>query len=175
MRTLSALNKDKRAVSVIVSYVLLITITLSLSVLVYNWLKFYVGDEEIPECSSNVNIVIQKVDCFPSYVNPETGTIPGNLQITLKNKGLFNVSGFSLRVHDRAGAESGFYTLDDLGVRMAPGDEYSVTYDFDDIIDEDYRDYNLETVTIVEVQPFIVEEGRVVCKSYALQKVQCGQ
>ena len=68
MRTLSALGNNKRAVSILVSYVLLITITLSLSVLVYNWLKFYVSDEEIPECSSNVNIVIQDSACFQMWL-----------------------------------------------------------------------------------------------------------
>jgi len=173
MRILSALDKDKKAVSLIVSYVILITITLSLSVLVYNWLRFYVSGDEIPECSSNVNIIIQDYYCVRSYVNPETGMEPGNLQITLKNKGLFNISGFALRVHDREGAESGFYTLDYEGAKMVPGEEYNKTYYFDKVLDDEYIDYNLETVTIVEVQPFIMEKGKVVCKSYASQKINC--
>ncbi len=173
MRTLSALNRDKRAVSLIVSYVLLITITLSLSVLVYNWLKFYVSDEDIPECSSNVNIVIQKINCVPSYVSPGEETIPGNLQIILKNKGLFNVSGFNIRVNDREDAEFGFYTLEEGGVPMAPGEEFPsdgsyMVYNFRDVID-----YNLTKVTIVEVQPFIIEDDKIVCKSYAVQSVDC--
>jgi len=173
VRTLSALGNNKRAVSILVSYVLLITITLSLSVLVYNWLKFYVSDEEIPECSSNVNIVIQDSACVPNVVVEGEVTVPGNLQITLKNKGLFNVSGFNLRVHDREGAEFGFYTFDKRGVPMAPGEEYNQTYNFSDVLDADYLNYNLETITIVEVQPFILEDGEVVCKSYARQPVDC--
>jgi len=170
MRALSALNKDKRAVSIIVSYVILITITLSLSILVYNWLKFYVNPNEIPECSSNVNIVIQDYYCVPSSIDPEAGVTSGNLQITLKNKGLFNVSGFNIRVHDREDAEFGFYTLEDGGVKMVPGEEYFAIYNFNDVSDHPTQ---LEKVTIIEVQPFIVEEDKVICKSYAIQKVDC--
>jgi len=169
MRTLSVLNRDKRAVSLIVSYVLLITITLSLSVLVYNWLRFYVSDEDIPECSSNVNIIIQDYYCVPSSDNPITlETTPGRLEITLKNKGLFNVSGFNIRVHDREDAEFGFYTLEERYVQMAPGEEYNKTYYFDEV-----ENHDLTRITIVEVQPFIMDEGKIVCKSYAVQKVNC--
>ncbi|MBU2576668.1 MAG: hypothetical protein KKF50_03020 [Nanoarchaeota archaeon] len=172
MRTLSVLNKDKKAVSIIVSYVLLITITLSLSVLVYNWLKFYVQPNEIPECSDNVNIIIQDYFCVPSSQDPYTGVwTHGNLQITLKNKGLFNVSGFNLRVHDREDAEFGFYTLEEGGVMMVPGGDFFQQYNFSDLVVEPLHD--LRTITIIEVQPFIEEEGKVICKSYAIQKVDC--
>ena len=174
MKPLSALNKNKKAVSIIVSYVLLITITLSLSVLVYNWLKFYVVDPEIPECSSNVNIIIQDYYCVKSYTNSTGGFIPGNLQITLKNKGLFNVSGFSLRVHDRPDADFGLYSLEDQGVPLGPGEEFYQQYNFSDIVANTMAVNQLDTITIVEVQPFVEEDGKVICKSYAIQKVNCG-
>ena len=173
MKNLLALDKDKRAVSLIVSYVLLITITLALSVLVYNWLKIYIIDDEIPQCSSNVNIIIQDYDCFRSDVYAGSVETAGNLQITLKNKGLFNISGFRLRVNDREDAEFGLYTLEEKGVPMAPGDDFFRQYNFSEILDEDYESYVLEGITIVEVQPFIVEDGEVICKSVAIQKVDC--
>lgn len=174
MRPLSALNKNKKAVSIIVSYVLLITITLSLSVLVYNWLKFYVVDPEIPECSSNVNIIIQDFFCVPSNTNTTGFYTAGNVQITLKNKGLFNISGFNLRVHDRADAEFGLYSLEEGGVPLGPGDTFNETYLFDDIVENTMAVNQLDTITIVEVQPFVEEDGKVICKSYAIQKVNCG-
>jgi hypothetical protein len=175
MRTLSALGKDKRAVSIIVSYVLLITITLSLSVLVYNWLRWRVQPVEIPECSSNVKIVIQDYYCVPSDVRPGETTVSGNIQIILKNKGLHNVSGFNIRVHDREDAEFGFYTLEEGGVQMAPDTEFPVgggymVYNFSDVRDHPTQ---LEKVTLIEVQPFIIEDDKIICKSYATQPVDC--
>ena len=165
MGTLSALDSDKRAVSIIISYVLLITITLSLSVLVYNWLKFYVGEDDIPECSEGVDIIIKSYEC---YATSENGT--GRIKVVLKNKGRFTVDGYIVRVHDRAGADFGFYNFDDVGVAIAPGDEHEQTYEFGDY---NCSGYSLMTVTLVEVQPFIMDEGNVSCKSYASQDVTC--
>ena len=47
MRALLRLSEDKSALSNVVAYVLLISITIGLSVLVYNWLRFYVVEDDI--------------------------------------------------------------------------------------------------------------------------------
>ena len=148
---------NKRGLSNLVAYVLLITITISLSVFVYGWLKTYVGGEEVETCPSNVNIVISSYECAD-----------GNLTVKLKNKGLFNVDGYVLRVHDRPDADFGFYALDNVGTNIAPGDEINITYNF-----TDYIEGILEDVTFVEVQPFILKDGRVACETHASQKVIC--
>ena len=64
MRALSPLNKNKNGLSNIVAYVLLISITISLSVLVYGWLRFYVSEDVVETCSDNVNVVIRSYECF---------------------------------------------------------------------------------------------------------------
>ena len=51
---------NKRAVSMIVAYVILITIAIALSILVYNWLRFYVGPGEKVECPEGVSLIIQE-------------------------------------------------------------------------------------------------------------------
>jgi hypothetical protein len=151
---------DKRGLSNLVAYVLLITITISLSVFVYGWLKTYVGGEEVETCPSNVNIIISSYECVSG--------VDGNLSVKLKNKGLFNVDGYVLRVHDRLDAEFGFYVLDNIGTTIAPGDEISVTYNFTDYVGDPLMD-----VTFIEVQPFILEDGRVACETHASQKAVC--
>jgi len=151
---------NKRGISNLVAYVLLITITISLSVFVYGWLKTYVGGEEVETCPSNVNIVISSYECVSN--------VSGNLSVRLRNKGLFNVDGYVLRVHDRPDAEFGFYVLDNDGVSIAPGDEINRIYNF-----TDYTEGTLTDVTFVEVQPFILEDGRVACETYASQRVVC--
>ena len=157
-------GEDKRALSNMVGYVLLISITIGLSVLVYGWLSFYVSVDDVEECSEGIDINIRSYECYPTN---EFGT--GRLKVVLKNNGLFNVGGYTLRVHDRPGADFGFYVLDENGTAMAPGEEHEETYEFSDF---DFDGHNLSSVTLVEVQPFLVEDG-IRCKSHSLQDVLC--
>jgi len=152
----------KKGLSNLIAYVLLISITISLSVMVYGWLKFYVERDNIAECSGNVNIIIEGYECVkgPS----------GNLTVHLRNKGFFDVDGFILRVHDREGAEFGIYIFDDEGSALSPGDDYSMTYEFDDAA---YTSFGIEDVTLVDIQPYINESGKVACEAYASQRVTC--
>jgi flagellin-like protein len=171
MRALFRLNK--RGLSNIVAYVLLISITVALSVIVYSWLRFYVSGSDVDECSDNVNIIIRSYECFL----PNSEGVGGRIKVTLKNKGLFTVDGFELRVHDREDADFGFYLFDDEGVEISPGEEYTETYYFADypfdIDGDDSVDDYLETVTLLEVQPFVGDEGGTRCKSYSSQEIIC--
>ena len=166
MRALFQSSKNKKALSNIVGYVLLISITLSLSVLVYGWLKFYVSEDEVEICPNGVNIIIRNYECVPSVI----GRADGYLTVTLKNKGLFTVDGYTLRVHDRPDANFGFYTFDDAGAVIKPGEEYTKTYNF---VNKVFDGYTLKEVTLVEVQPFIMEGDQLSCESYTSQKIKC--
>ena len=80
------INKNKKAISEIVAYVLLIVIALSLAVGVYAWLKAYVPPVNAREkCPDDVSISISDYTC---------STTEENIILTLENKGLFNVDGF---------------------------------------------------------------------------------
>ena len=160
MRALLRPGRDKSALSNIVAYVLLIAITVSLSVIVYGWLRFYVSGDEVETCSDGVNIIIRSYECYDE----------SRLTITLKNKGLFTVDGYVLRVHDREDAKFGIYTFDEDGVVIDPGDEHEQTYLFNESLQDGYE---LSTVTLVEVQPFMTEDGEIRCQSYSSQEVEC--
>lgn len=165
MRVLSRLGKEKKGLSDVVAYVLLIVIAVALSVLIYAWLKFFVEEggfniEDIERCSEDVGVIIKNQRCIS-----ETGDVDFNL--TLKNQGLFNVSGFIVRVHNRSGAESGFYLLEVNNTLLAPGQEINVSYDLDD-------KGILGNVTLVEIQPFLKKGGEEIsCASYITQEVSC--
>ena len=165
MRALLPLVKNKSALSNIVAYVLLIVITLSLSVMVYGWLKFYVSDDTIEVCPEGVNIIISDYECVK-------GT-DGYLDITLKNKGLFSVDGYILRTHDRDDAEFGVYTFNDTGTLIKPGAEENHVYDFSDCGASEGCNDALSTLTLVDVQPFILEGGQVSCRSSSVQTIEC--
>jgi len=81
---------NKRGVSVVIGYVLLIAISIVMSILVYAWLKNYVPSETA-QCPDETSIFIRDVayTCTPGS---ET------LNITLKNNGKFSVNGYFIRV-----------------------------------------------------------------------------
>ena len=55
-------TKDKRGISVMVGYVLLVTFAIIISVIVYNWMQSYVPQEDL-ECEDGVSLIIQKYNC----------------------------------------------------------------------------------------------------------------
>jgi len=116
------LNLDKKGISGMVAYALLIAIAITLSILVYNWLRFYASGSDIPECPTSVNIVIDEYTCMK---DPN-----GFLNITLANRGLFTIDGYTLRIHDRVGAEFGLYTINATGSVVLPGEIVKGNYSF---------------------------------------------
>lgn len=86
-------NKNKKALSEIVSYVILIVITLSIAALVFAWLRFYVPSENEREtCPDTISLFINEYAC--------TSSTPKTLNITLENNGYFNIAGFYIRASD---------------------------------------------------------------------------
>ena len=82
--------KNKKGLSEIVSYVLLILVALSLSVAVYTWLKVYVPKDKL-ECPDGVSLIIKELEC---------GNANKFVNITFGNKGRFDVDGIYLKFSD---------------------------------------------------------------------------
>lgn len=81
-------RQNKRAVSEMLAYVLLIAISISLAIGVYAWLVFIAGGiEELEKCPDGVSLIIQSYECLGNK----------KIQIEAKNKGLFNVSGYYIK------------------------------------------------------------------------------
>ena len=156
---------NKRGLSNVIAYALLIVMTIALSTVVFSWLQLYVGETEIAECPDGVDLVIKEYICKGN-----------NLNVTIKNQGRFSVEGYRIRVDDRSGAESGFYLLiHDVngadGVFLSPGDEVrNKVFDFTKACNDGCPN----GITIAEVQPIYDEDGeRVACKSDSAQEIDC--
>lgn len=129
-----------------VSYVLLITIGIALALLVYGWLKFYTAPTgEDMTCPEDIALIMD------DYIyNMSSST----LNITIKNQGLFSTDGFILKIHDRIGADLGFYIINETGVALEPRESVN--------LEQDVSDYN--PLTVVEIQPFILNgEYKTLC------------
>ena len=75
--------KGKKAVSLMISYVLLIVIAITMSIIVFSYLKTVANVKPVIDCKSGTSIFIEDYKCGQ-----------GKIKLTLKNNGLFNISGF---------------------------------------------------------------------------------
>ena len=79
------LQRNKKGVSEVVGYVLLIAVAVSISFLVYSYLKLYVP-KEIPKCQEEVSLIVYNYTCANQQ-----------LALTLQNKGFFSIDGAFIR------------------------------------------------------------------------------
>ena len=78
------INKiDKKAVSLMISYVLLKVITIIMSAVVFAYLKNVANVKPVIDCKEGTNIQIENYQCNIGIIN-----------LTLKNNGRFNIDGF---------------------------------------------------------------------------------
>jgi flagellin-like protein len=78
------IKKNRKGVSPIIGYVLLVTFVIVLGVVIYNWMRTYVPQQDL-ECPDGTSLFIQ------DYVYECT---ENTLEITLKNNGKFNIGGY---------------------------------------------------------------------------------
>ncbi|MCH7850552.1 MAG: hypothetical protein IH845_02820 [Nanoarchaeota archaeon] len=173
---MSQLGKEKRAISNIIAYVMLISISISLSIMVFSWLRFYVADDTVETCPEGVSLIVQNYICSYGFANG-SGNENARLNITLKNKGLFNIDGFVLGVNDRVGAGVGIYILDENGTFVEPGKSVNLEYNISNkyISDGGYNnrfDAPIDRLTFVQIQPFRTNEnGDLLCATLSSQVI----
>ena len=73
-----------------IEYVMLIVIVISMSSVVYLWLRGYAPTNEEIECNNGVSIYISNVNCTKDKNNY-------TIHLTIKNTGKFNLRGFYIR------------------------------------------------------------------------------
>ncbi len=85
--------KNKKALSEIVSYVLLIVIAMALAAAVFSWVKFYIPQGEKEACPDEAALAVTEYSC----------TEPGILNATISNSGYFNIDGFFAKASNQTG------------------------------------------------------------------------
>lgn len=84
---------NKKGVSEIVSYVLLILVSIAISTIVFGFLMKFIPKGQTAECPSDVSLIVQDISCDKSS---------NILSINLSNRGLWNVS----EVHIKTGLQN---------------------------------------------------------------------
>ena len=95
--------QNKRAISVMIGYVLLISFGIILGALVYQGMKTYIPKDPLV-CPDGVSVLIKDVSC----TKDDFGHV--SLDYKIKNNGRFNVSGYFIRVTNNS--EQEFATVD---------------------------------------------------------------
>ena len=80
------LPQDKRAVSEVIGYVIIISLAIIISVAVFVWFKSYVPTDSL-KCPDGVSLFVESTNLDES----------GILNITIKNNGLFSVGGYFIK------------------------------------------------------------------------------
>jgi len=167
------LMKNKRGISVILGYVLLVALGISLATIVFIWLRDYVTPNDTGKCSEDVSLIIEKVDC--DYSNKI-------LSITLRNRGLFSINGSIIRVNDNPASDLGLYTIgvDKKGLLkndganftspLKPNEEIILEYDFNTASSKT----GVNLFFLVDAQPFVIDNGKVIyCERVSNVDVNC--
>lgn len=142
--------KDKKGVSEMVSYVLLIVISLAIASSVFIWLRVYIPPaQERESCPEETSITITNYQCDP---------VLGVLSLTIENNGNFDIDGFFIRASDNSNVLP-FYALNVSATPPAliTNGKYYFLEDFklgdSEIIKFDYS--GLVNIERLQVQPFI--------------------
>ena len=154
---------NKKAISEIIAYVLLILIAISLSILIYGWMKSYIPKQD-KTCEDNLAISIEKINCNSSL---------NIVNVSLKNRGLFSIDGVILRAGNISEGKA-IYLLSNetyfkklsVNEKLAPAESAILSYNYTKI----------NQIKIIEVQPFIFDKKIILCDNAIVeQKVEVCQ
>jgi len=172
------LDKSKKGVSVIVGYVILISFAIVIGIIVYQWMKTYIPEEDIT-CPDGVSVFIENYD-----YNLNSNM----LTLNIKNNGKFDIGGYFIYATDdpdellatvdlsKYNIES-FSILKPLGVRFGPalnpGSRNSLEPNDNEI--EIYNLTNLsKTIYSVEILPirWQIEKNKLITVSCTDGKIK---
>jgi hypothetical protein len=93
------IRKNKKAVSELIAYVILISLAVSLSSVVYLWLRFYVQQGNLQKCPDEVSVILKDYNCLTVGENHY-------LNLTIKNTGYFSINGTVVFIDHNTGGSA---------------------------------------------------------------------
>ncbi len=81
------IGHNKKGVSLMISYVLLVVIAIVMSVVVFSYLRYVANVEPVIDCNDGTSIIVEDYACDPD--------VDDRIQLTMRNNGRFNVKGFA--------------------------------------------------------------------------------
>lgn len=167
-------NQNKKADSLMVSFVILVAIVLAGAMAAYAGLKYYPNmiKEEI-DCKDGTSLIVDKYECSD-----------GTLKITFRNNGLFGIKGFKMYASDDINREPTkvLRTLTEessdnywFGNRDDTGDFLKPLTDENENVRELIFETGEEEIKLIKIQPFIFQDSQqIVCQNAIIkQEINC--
>jgi len=114
--------KNKKAISELITYVLIVSLTLALAGIIYGWLKFYTSHPFPEQSCPEVSVALIDYRCAG-----------GIITLTIQNRGRFDIDGYILKINN--GTRE--YTLHDpnmplsyIPAKLGPGENKTGAYPF---------------------------------------------
>ncbi len=156
---------NKKAISLMLSYVILISIAIAMSITIFAWLKLVANIEPIVSCEEGTSIIVYDYSC-----------VDDKFILILKNNGLFNVDGFILNVGNdtqrapivhlipvvrERGSIDGKYFFE---TALSPEETIEVGFTNKAMENGKTDVVNFKYIRNIRIQPFIIESGeRIIC------------
>lgn len=162
--------KNKKALSEMIGYILLITMAIAISVIAYAWLRTYVPKDKL-ECPSDVSILIKSLNCNSDIIN-----------LKISNNGLFSVAGIIAKYGIDENQLATGNLNNNLGGRIYLYDSNETNENkFENAMEYSQEFVKPENIAIVEITPimFVLDENSnkeklAICgNSKARERVQC--
>lgn len=156
---LPKIKMNKKALSEIVGYTILIVIAISLSVLVYSFLRAYIPKSQV-SCDEDVKLTISDYNCSKGILN-----------LTIKNKGLFKIDMVYIRLQENGKSKKQLINEKNPLIDLNPGAIYNHIYPL--------GNYGFATTPnnyTLEMQPAIVRDRTpIACENAIItQDIKCG-
>ncbi len=168
----------KRGVSEMVAYVILISIAMGLAVAIFAYLSYVVNIVKPPfDCKEGTSISLEDYGCNPDL---------GEINLTIRNNGRFNVDGIIVKFSDNSSKEpvimlkpqySGTTGLFSAATKghfsfdiLPPGDIPRVAKFT--IMQDNLPPYDIKdgTLKIIQIQPFIRDKKKVACTGTTIKQ-----
>lgn len=158
----NSLKLNKKAVSSVIAYILLLGLALSMSGAIYAWMKFYTKPVNYGECPEGVAISISSI---------EYEDLAYSLNITLKNRGLYTIEGYIIKGSTNENGVSMkpiffiFSENPEGDVWIEPGKEKTIQFNQNNetmsgyIFEEFREEVLLGPIKLIEVQPLKTIDG----------------
>ena len=154
--------KNKKALSEIVGYTLLIVIALGMAAGVYSFLKVYIPKEK-PDCGEDVKLIIEDYSCSG-----------GNILVTIRNNGLFRADAAYIRLGPQTTKIKNQLNLGDDVYLSQPGSN-TTGLDPGKSFSKSYPISLAPGTYVLEVQPAVIKDRvLLLCeKAMISQTVEC--
>jgi FlaG/FlaF family flagellin (archaellin) len=156
----SKMKKSKKGLSEMVSYVLLIMIALGIAAAVFVWIAYYVPSiNEREKCPEGVSLFIKQYSC------DNTSKV---LNLTVQNKGLFNIDGFFVRAsNDTTKKPIAALSSEYAGMEsIFPKGQYDISFTHyffppEGNLEATFSYTNLNVLKRIQLQPYVYSETQV--------------